>query len=119
MADQFETKANSRGHTLHIWTVGDDYWACCAYGHGPMCRLCQRVEDMTTLALFAQVNEGLMEVWAEPDGSFKFNLTDEGKARADHLIETDPEAQKLWTDAHISDFERQFDDGENGSERTP
>lgn len=118
MSDHFETKANSRGHILHIWPAGEHYWACCAYDHGTMCRLCHKIEDPTELALLAQVAEGLMEVWAEPDGSFRFNLTDEGQAKAEILIATDPDARKLWNDAHISDFERQFDDDEgdqNGS----
>jgi hypothetical protein len=27
----------------HIWTSGGHVWACDAYDHGPMCRLCRKV----------------------------------------------------------------------------
>ena len=66
-----QTTANSAGHVLHVWEQDGDVWACCAYDHGPMCRMCRRVTDETS-GLLAQVFDGGMEVWTEPDGSLTF-----------------------------------------------
>lgn len=77
---------------LHRWTQDGEEWACAAWGHGPFCRLCQRLDPddenyATTLALFANVDAGLMEVNADSDGSFRFRLTEAGERRVELMIE--------------------------------
>lgn len=75
-------------HELHRWT--DKYgqaWACGAYDHGPMCRLCQPV-DGPLAAILANLDLGRIEfVATEPDGELRFRLTPGGQRRVDELLQ--------------------------------
>ena len=58
-----------------------------AYGHGPMCRLCQPVDD-TLDACLQNALDGLFEAQQDSlTGEFKFRATEEGNRRAARLIE--------------------------------
>lgn len=87
------------GPTVHVWTQeGDDQeevWACCAYDHGPFCRLCQPVDDVL-LALLANVEDGRMRCRAKSDGEFEFQMTQKGNAAVEGMLATDPEIVELW-----------------------
>ena len=73
---------------LHRWTQDGEEWACAAYDHGPMCRLCQRVDpdDGLTHALLDGVANGDYDVKADSDGTFLFRVTEQGAATARALI---------------------------------
>lgn len=123
MSDRTEAaiqcQANDSGHTLYLWPQGLEVWTCCAYDHGPFCRLCHKVEDEVELALIKHVFDGNMQVRCNPDGEYQFKVTEQGQARVEDLLISSDDARKLWDDFHIGEFERQFDDPddepENGS----
>lgn len=73
---------------LRRWTNSrGEQWACGAYDHGPMCRLCQPV-DGTLAAILENLDAGRMEfVATEPDGELRFRLTPGGQRRADELLQ--------------------------------
>jgi hypothetical protein len=73
--------------TIHMWEQSGtgERWACCAYDHGPMCRLCQPVDEMLG-ALLESCADGDMLARAEPDGQFTFKSTAKGNAKAENLI---------------------------------
>jgi hypothetical protein len=100
MRDRRECRANSSGHTLYRWTDGQGQeWACCAYDHGPFCRLCTQVADEITAALLDNVESGYLEVWTEPNGEFRFTFTQAGRDHADHLVDElveDDLMQQRW-----------------------
>lgn len=85
-----ETVNLPNGKVLHRWTDADgEDWACAAYDHGPLCRLCQRVSG-TLFYCLENVMDGLFEiVGTAPDGDFQFRVTDEGKRRVEHLTGDD------------------------------
>jgi hypothetical protein len=83
------------GPDVHVWTSGDDLWACAAADHGPLCRLCQRVDEVLD-GLLENVREGNMIVRVGGDGQMKFSLTEQGNARSEEMIHTDPEAAALY-----------------------
>lgn len=118
MGQQFEPfTANDSGHLVYVWVDDDEQtWACCAYDHGPLCRLCQRLPDDdhggTTLALLGQVATGDMEVRAAADGSFSFKLTEQGNEKAKRLIETPGEMQDFYDRLVTTDMEKHLEDDE-------
>lgn len=82
--------------TVHIWQNDDgEVWACCAYDHGPMCRLCQRA-DQVMLDCLQNVADGKMFVRANADGEFQLKVTALGEAAAEDLIMSDLEMAALW-----------------------
>lgn len=84
------------GPDVHVWTDAQGQrWACAAYDHGPFCRLCQRADDVL-IDILANVRDGLMDVKAGPDGSLSFKATVKGNARAEDMINTDPEMAALY-----------------------
>lgn len=84
------------GRRLHRWTDRDGQeWACMAYDHGPMCRLCQRVDE-TLGACLELVEEGKAEPRQRPAGEFEFKLTQKGRAVAEDVIGGSPEGAALW-----------------------
>lgn len=86
-----------QGHPdIYVWDNGaDQVWACCAYDHGPMCRLCQPVDE-TLLALLQNVASGNMLARAKPDGEFEFKMTVKGNAAAENLVHATVEGADLW-----------------------
>lgn len=84
-------------HTIHVWEepVEGQVWACCAYDHGPFCRLCQRVDE-TLMALLQNVQQGMMDAKAGPDGEFQFKMTVKGTAKVEDTISTDPAMAMFW-----------------------
>lgn len=76
------------GHKLHRWhDVDGNEWACAVYDHGPFCRLCQPC-DGTLSALLENVAEGRMTFKQDPNGEFRFRLTEAGQQAAADLIST-------------------------------
>lgn len=76
---------------LHRWTQRDGAeWACAAYDHGPLCRLCTRVDpdDETLRAMLQHVENGNMTVQTGSDGELLFKMTDKGNEAARVLIES-------------------------------
>lgn len=74
-------------HELHRWTDrSGQHWACGAYDHGPMCRLCTPVDE--TLALLLEnLDAGRIEfVGTDPDGELQFRVTPGGQRRIDELL---------------------------------
>ena len=71
--------------TLYRWIDSDGKeWACGAYDHGPLCRLCQQV-DGTFHACLENVEQGRFEWQINSEGEFRFRLTAAGTAAADQL----------------------------------
>lgn len=95
------TIRDSFGHPLHRWTnsTGDE-WACCEYDHGPFCRRCVPVTEMTALLLDQMLPEGLVELVgpnpADQSPDLRFRLTEKGEAAAQELIEHNPEGFALY-----------------------
>ena len=73
--------------TLHRWTTSaGEEWACGVYDHGPMCRLCQRVEG-TLAGILENVDRGYMRfVGVDSVGELSFQLTTLGNAAAEEMI---------------------------------
>lgn len=88
------------GKTLHRWTDHDGQeWACSEYDHGPMCRRCQRVDELLHELLDA-IEEGDMECRQHPDtAQFEFKATGQGTAKAEALINSSAEAAALYAKA--------------------
>lgn len=72
--------------TLHVWISGDALWACSAYDHGPMCRLCRQVDGVLNACL-QNVLEGRMDCQQRPDGEFEFKMTEAGEQYVHAMIE--------------------------------
>lgn len=90
-----ETRIYGPGaHPLHRWISNGQPWACAAYDHGPMCRLCTPVspEDETTIAILDNVDAGLMEAMTQPDGELRFRLTPKGEERVRLMLEANHRA---------------------------
>lgn len=71
------------GRTLHVFLTGTEasgyrMWACTAYDHGPMCRLCQEVDGVLNACL-VNVLDGRMTCRQGPDGEFSFHVTQAGR----------------------------------------
>lgn len=87
------------GQRLHRWANPDGQeWACMAYDHGPMCRLCRPVDE-TLAALLEHVEEGRALPRQRPDGEFEFKLTQKGVAAAEDLLSRSPEAVEFLGEA--------------------
>lgn len=93
---------------VHVWNADNQTWACAAYDHGPLCRLCQRVDEITW-ELLGLVKRGEMTMRSELDGSFSFRLTPDGEAHAKVIRETDPEMSAFYDRALTNEMEREFD----------
>jgi hypothetical protein len=70
------------GRSLHVFLTGTEelghtLWACSAYDHGPLCRLCQPV-DATLNGCLQNVLDGRMECRQDQNGGFKFKVTQAG-----------------------------------------
>lgn len=79
------------GKTLHAFLtgtkeVGYKLWACAAYDHGPMCRLCQEVDDVLNACLI-NVLDGRMTCRQDADGRFEFKVTKAGEDAVRNMIE--------------------------------
>lgn len=58
---------------IHRWFgVDGEQWACGVYDHGPMCRLCKRVDDAFAKRLEA-LARGELQVQIRNDGAFVFS----------------------------------------------
>lgn len=100
MTDQFGAQQ------LHRWTDRDGTeWACAAYDHGPMCRLCQIVhpDDEVLRSCLANVDAGCFLVRADADGCFEFTTTEQGDNYAIDLMTDDPELFDLYMQLTVSD----------------
>jgi hypothetical protein len=68
---------------FHHWTDRDGReWACLAYDHGPLCRLCREVTDGVESACLANVDKGYFDVRGraqDPVGEWQFQVTESGK----------------------------------------
>lgn len=82
--------------TVYVWETVGQVWACCATDHGPMCRLCQRVDDQVFADLLSACSDGLVLLDAGADGQFKCRLTDKGTARVEDYTGNDPAGAVLW-----------------------
>lgn len=91
------TLRTEQGHEIHRWEQGDQRWACGAYDHGPMCRLCQR-EDLTLGALLNQAEEGNLSCIIDANGGFRFAVTPKGTAEIDQMLAGDPEMKAFYED---------------------
>lgn len=109
MSERREYRANSSGHTLYRWTDGQGReWACCAYDHGPFCRLCTQVADEATAALLDNVESGYLEVWTQPDGEFRFKMTEAGEEHAKQIVESDAHLQALHDRIATSEMDKRL-----------
>lgn len=71
----------SNGRKLHVWIVPESetvLWACSVYDHGPLCRLCQPVDEMLNACL-VNVIDGRFECDQDQDGEFRFKVTKAGE----------------------------------------
>ena len=63
---------------IHAWSSGAQRWACVAYDHGPMCRLCQPVEETLGNQWFFDClkacGDGELVARADTDGKFIFTV---------------------------------------------
>lgn len=84
-------------HPIYVWTepVEGQVWACCAFDHSPMCRLCQRVDE-TLAALIENVELGTLTARAKSDGEFEFKVSQQGVVKVEEMIGTDPAMATLW-----------------------
>jgi len=86
-SERMSTYDLPNGKTLHRFVVSADgrEWACMAYDHGPLCRLCQPVDGVLA-AYLDLVVDGSMEARQDGSGTFSFHVTDAGMDQARHLI---------------------------------
>jgi hypothetical protein len=72
---------------LRRWTNRHhEEWVCGAYDHGPMCRLCRRVDPTLALVL-ENLDKGYVEyVNVDQDGEPQFRVTPAGQDRVARLI---------------------------------
>jgi hypothetical protein len=79
---------------LHVFITGTDddlkMWACCAYDHGPHCRLCQEVDGILNACLL-NVIDGRFTCSQDADGEFKFKVTKAGEDAVRAMIQDSTE----------------------------
>ena len=73
------------GVVLQVWESKGKKWVCAASDHGPLCRLCQPVDEITEACL-SSVMDGMMICMSDPDGGLLFRVTEAGKRRVGHML---------------------------------
>jgi len=72
---------------LHVWKH-DQWWWCDAYDHGPLCRQCAQLDEITG-ACFENVEGGYMTFEGiDENGEARFKMTPEGTKAAGDILTT-------------------------------